>query len=93
MSAASEANANGQPQTYSAAQADRIARETRKVLRLAGWDLRERFRSALERSEQERKEVEAARDKSQHALTWLGGFSEKLEAEAVRLETVNLEDR
>jgi len=42
-------------------QASRVGRETRKVMRLAGWDLRERFRSATDErgtvvKESERKE-------------------------------------
>jgi mitofusin len=78
------------PTSFSTAHSDRIARETRKVLRLAGWDLRERFRSALEKSANERKEVEATVDKAEHALTWLGDFLVKVVDEDDRVEALVL---
>ncbi|ORY73837.1 hypothetical protein BCR35DRAFT_281434 [Leucosporidium creatinivorum] len=76
------------PITFPSAHSDRIAKETRKVLRLAGWDLRERFRAALERSEKERKEVEATVEKAEGALKFLGEFVEKVEKEETRVEEV-----
>jgi mitofusin len=69
----------GPPTSFTTAHSDRIARETRKVLRLAGWDLRERFRAALAKSESERKEVEAGLEKSEKAKEWLEIFLEKVE--------------
>ena len=68
--------------------ADRIARETRKVLRLAGWDLRERFRAALDQSEAERREVEASVAKSRGALTWLEGFERDVRDEKDKVASV-----
>lgn len=52
------------------AEAERISREVRKVMRLAAWDLRERFRSALDaRGEIVRQSEETARQASR-ALEW-----------------------
>lgn len=82
----------GQPQSFSQQHAERISRETRKVLRLAGWDLRERCRNALEKSEQERRAVEASRDKSTKALSWLADFTDKLATESSQVASVRLED-
>jgi len=89
---ASSAAANSPSQSYSTIHADRISKETRKVLRLAGWDLRDRFRAALEESEQQCKEVEGARDKSMHALEWLDSFMNRVETEEVQVKSVLLED-
>lgn len=72
-------------------EADRIASETRKVLRLAGWDLRERFRAALEKTEQERKQIEGTRDKATNALEWFGNFANTLEIEEAKVRAVDLE--
>lgn len=76
------------PTSFSTAHADRIARETRKVLRLAGWDLRERFRAALDRSEAERREVEAVLTKSRGALQWLEGFEKQVRDEKSKVQDV-----
>ena len=55
--------------TYTDVQSARLQREARKVVRLASWDLRERFRAALEeknkivrQSEQEEKQASQALD-------------------------------
>lgn len=50
--------------------------------------MRERFRAALERSEKERKEVEATVEKAEGALSFLGEFVEKVEREEMRVEEV-----
>ncbi|KIY46708.1 hypothetical protein FISHEDRAFT_46795 [Fistulina hepatica ATCC 64428] len=58
---------------YVVAHAARIARETRKVLRLASWDLRERFRTAMaERG----KEVEGMEDMERRAMKAQAWFEE-----------------
>ncbi|KAK4046696.1 mitofusin [Microbotryomycetes sp. JL201] len=82
--------ASQQPTTFSSAHADRIAKETRKVLRLAGWDLRERFRAALEQSEKERRQVEGVVDKSRLALTWLAEFDHKVSDEQEIVQAVDV---
>ncbi|KAH8919637.1 hypothetical protein BT69DRAFT_1352952, partial [Atractiella rhizophila] len=61
-------------ESFASAHSDRVSKETRKVLRMAGWDLREKFRSALEKSEEEKKELEASKNKAEHALAWLDEF-------------------
>ncbi|GAA5989250.1 hypothetical protein JCM11641_003851 [Rhodosporidiobolus odoratus] len=78
------------PVTFATAHSDRISRETRKVLRLAGFDLRERFRVALERSAEERKEVEGVVARAEAALKFLEEFEEKVEKseEGVRMVSV-----
>lgn len=58
---------------------------------MAGYDLRERFRAALEKSEQERKQVEGSRDKAVHAIEWFGAFASKVEAEEATVRQVDLE--
>ncbi len=55
---------DGELTPFTEAQSSRISRETRKVMRLAAWDLRERFRSATEERgavvrESEEKEMKA----------------------------------
>lgn len=87
----SSAGATQPPVSFSSAHADRIGRETRKVLRLAGWDLRERFRAALERSAAERRQVEATVAKCEGAMTFLSGFADRVELEEDRVDAVELE--
>ncbi|EIN12294.1 transmembrane GTPase fzo1 [Punctularia strigosozonata HHB-11173 SS5] len=53
---------------YVDAQAARVARETRKVLRLASWDLKERFRSAMEERGKEVKGAEEMEKKAGKAV-------------------------
>ncbi|GAA5866904.1 hypothetical protein JCM8547_003912 [Rhodosporidiobolus lusitaniae] len=67
--------------TFATAHSDRIAKETRKVLRLAGWDLRERFRAALEKSSTEKKQVEGVVARAEAALRFLAEFEERCEKE------------
>ncbi|SDA01442.1 BZ3500_MvSof-1268-A1-R1_Chr10-1g02670 [Microbotryum saponariae] len=76
------------PVTFASAHSERIARETRKVLRLAGWDLRERFRAALDQSAAERKEVESTVSKAEGALKWLAEFENKVAQEDSKVESV-----
>lgn len=90
LSSSLTAPSSSPPTSFSSAHSDRIARETRKVLRLAGWDLRERFRAALEKSANERKEIEATVGKAEGALTWLGGFVEQVGEETERVDGVVL---
>ncbi|KAL4080793.1 hypothetical protein J3A83DRAFT_4084326 [Scleroderma citrinum] len=62
-----EENATEQ-ETFVHAHAGRISRETRKVLRLASWDLRERFRVAMEERGKEVKDAEELDRKAHKAL-------------------------
>lgn len=52
------------------AHADRVGRETRKVLRLASWDLKERFRSAMEERGKQVKTAEEMEKKATRAKEW-----------------------
>jgi mitofusin len=81
---------NGQSRTFASAQADRISYETRKVLTISGDDLRHRFRSALERSTQERKEVEDKISAAEAAVAWLVEFSSEVEGQVKRVEAIDL---
>lgn len=58
---------------FIAINAGRISRETRKVLRLASWDLKERFRGAMEERGKEVKAAEEMEKKASRAMEW---FSE-----------------
>ncbi|KAF8589076.1 hypothetical protein K439DRAFT_462900 [Ramaria rubella] len=48
----------------------RVTRETRKVLRLASWDLKERFRAAMDEREKEVKGAEEQEKKAAKAFEW-----------------------
>ena len=52
------------------AQAARVTRETRKVLRLAAWDLKERFRVAIEERSREVKGAEEMERRAVRAKEW-----------------------
>ncbi|GAA5937569.1 mitofusin [Sporobolomyces koalae] len=78
------------PITFSTAHSDRIARETRKVLRLAGWDLRERFRAALDQSARERKQVEGVVSRCEGALEFLQDFEDKVEHEQGMVQVIEI---
>lgn len=72
------------------AHAGRISRETRKVLRLASWDLRERFRSAMEERLKEVKGAEEMERRSLKAKEWFGNVGEKTAGirETAKLESI-----
>ncbi|BGP49987.1 mitofusin [Rhodotorula kratochvilovae] len=86
----SSSSASSQPVTFASAHADRIAREVRKVLRLAGWDLRERFRAALDKAASERREVEGVVARAEGALSFLREFEEKVESRQEAVKIVEL---
>ncbi|KAJ6591724.1 hypothetical protein DFH09DRAFT_182625 [Mycena vulgaris] len=56
----------------------RIARETRKVLRLASWDLRERFRGAMEERAKEVKSAEEGEKRALKAQEWFGSVGDRV---------------
>ncbi|WVQ81424.1 hypothetical protein IAT38_003548 [Cryptococcus sp. DSM 104549] len=64
---------------YPAAQSQRISREVRKVLRLAAWDLRERYRAAVDARGEVVRESEAAERKAGMALGWFGEVEKRVE--------------
>ncbi|KAL5482410.1 FZO1 [Sanghuangporus weigelae] len=56
--------------TFVGAHASRVARETRKVLRLAAYEQRERFRAAMESSLREVQSAERIEHQAGKALAW-----------------------
>ncbi|KAJ7077892.1 hypothetical protein B0H15DRAFT_892454 [Mycena belliarum] len=56
----------------------RIGRETRKVLRLASWDLRERFRGAMEERAKEVKNAEDGEKRALKAQDWFAGVGDRV---------------
>lgn len=69
------------PPTFAALHAGRVSRETRKVLRLASWDLQERFRIAIaaRRAEVERQEgKEKSADEAMQWFEQVGGRTEEV---------------
>lgn len=58
-------------------QAERVERETRKVLRLASWDVRERFRTAFDEHSKEAHEAETSRSKAEGALKGFREFEKR----------------
>ncbi|GAA6004255.1 hypothetical protein JCM10207_002507 [Rhodosporidiobolus poonsookiae] len=90
LTSSSSPTPSSPPVTFASAHSDRISKETRKVLRLAGWDLRERFRAALERSASERKEVEGVVERAEAALKWLEEFQDKCEKEDEAVRAVEV---
>lgn len=69
----------GEETPFHQAEAQRVGREVRKVMRLAAWDLRERFRGALEsRTEIVRENEEAAR-RACGAIEWFAQVDSRVE--------------
>ncbi|KAH7913962.1 hypothetical protein BJ138DRAFT_1001120 [Hygrophoropsis aurantiaca] len=59
------------------AHSGRISRETRKVLRLASWDLRERFRAAMDERLKEVNSAEELARKAKHAVDYFRSVETK----------------
>ena len=57
--------------------AERVGRETRKVLRLASWDLKQRIITAIDERAKEVKAAEDIERKSKTAVDWLGQAKER----------------
>ena len=73
-----KAGENGsEDEMYVDAHAGRISRETRKVLRLASWDLRERFRTAMDERGKEVKGAEEMERKSRKAIDYFLGVEKQ----------------
>ncbi|KAI0824019.1 hypothetical protein BC628DRAFT_1323524 [Trametes gibbosa] len=60
----------GEGASFVGAHSARVSRETRKVLRLASWDLKERFRAAMEEHGREVHGAEETERRAQKALDW-----------------------
>ncbi|TCD65823.1 mitofusin [Steccherinum ochraceum] len=74
-------------ETFVEAHSLRVSRETRKVLRLASWDLKERFRAAMNERTKEVKGAEEMEKKAQKAVEW---FAEVQQRTAVVRENAEL---
>jgi len=61
-----------------------VGKETRKVLRLACWDLRERFRVALQERQRQVKKSEEMERRAEEAMRWFESVGER--AEVIRKE-------
>ncbi|KAF8226027.1 hypothetical protein L208DRAFT_1367695 [Tricholoma matsutake] len=66
-------------ETYVDVHAGRISRETRKVLRLASWDLKEKFRGAMEERSKEVKAAEEVVKRAGRAKEWFGYVGKRTE--------------
>ena len=75
---------------FSAVESERIGKETRKVMRMAGWDLRERFRAALEASEKDRREVEGKLKKAEEALEFLESYLGDVDGRKKEVKSITL---
>ena len=60
----------GEESTFVGAHSGRITRETRKVLRLASWDQKERFRHAMEERAKQVEGAERVEKQSENAVAW-----------------------
>ncbi|KAI0629816.1 hypothetical protein C8Q77DRAFT_1201214 [Trametes polyzona] len=67
---AKESEESGEEGSFVGAHAARVSRETRKVLRLASWDLKERFRAAMDEHGREVHGAEEMERRAQKALEW-----------------------
>ncbi|KAH8085985.1 hypothetical protein BXZ70DRAFT_900083 [Cristinia sonorae] len=83
-------NEDREEDSFVEAHATRISRETRKVLRLASWDLRERFRAAMNERSKEVKGAEETEKKAKHAVGYFKGVSEKTTEIRVKAELASL---
>lgn len=63
-------SSQGSQELFVDAHAARVARETRKVLRLASWDLRERFRGAIDERSREVRGAEEMERRAIRANEW-----------------------
>ena len=63
---------SGKSEDWVEANSERVGRETRKVLRLASWDLKQRITAAIDESAKEVKTAEDVERKSKWAIDWFG---------------------
>ncbi|EMD39657.1 hypothetical protein CERSUDRAFT_81034 [Gelatoporia subvermispora B] len=72
-----EGELKGDDASFVSVHSVRVGRETRKVLRLASWDLKERFRTAMEERLREVKGAEDMEHKAKTAVEWFRGVEHK----------------
>lgn len=88
--AASQALSSSTSISFTIYHQRRLSREVRKVLRLAGWDLQERFRVALAERRGVVERLEGQEKKSEEALTWFGQTREKVGEVCQRVRDVEI---
>jgi len=69
----------------------RIARASRKVLRISGWDLANRFQKAIEAQEKQREEQKQAAEISQAALHYFTDLLAKTSELAKTVDAIDTE--
>ncbi|EIM19351.1 hypothetical protein WALSEDRAFT_34123 [Wallemia mellicola CBS 633.66] len=81
LEAAPEPSITGDHTTdnYSEIHQLRVERETRKVLRLASWDVKEKFRATLETHATECQRAEQGEAKAKRAIEWFENVCNKVE--------------
>ncbi|KAF9781706.1 hypothetical protein BJ322DRAFT_1213035 [Thelephora terrestris] len=70
-------SALGELEDWVEVNAGRVGRETRKVLRLAAWDLKQRIATDIDERAKEVKAAEDVERKSKRALDWFGKAKER----------------
>lgn len=74
-----ESVSDGGEGSFVGSESNRVGKETRKVLRLAAWDLRERFRGAMVEREREVKAQKEVVDRAEKAGVFFSGVVERCE--------------
>ena len=72
-----DAAASGESEDWVEVNAERVGRETRKVLRLASWDLKQRITTTIDERVKEVETAEEARKTSKKAMDWFGQARER----------------
>ncbi|KAI8092655.1 uncharacterized protein BX664DRAFT_293845 [Halteromyces radiatus] len=78
-------------QGYVETQSHRIGRDTRKMLRVEGWEIQSRLQKAIETKEQKRNEMEFVIQTSQEAMTYFTSLLEKSTMMLDKVELVQIE--
>lgn len=76
--------------SFSTQHSERLSREVRKVLRMAGWDLQERFRVALADRKGQVDRLEGQERKSAEAIEWFATTGEKVRVVRGRVREVRI---
>lgn len=74
-----ESEQDGELASYPDIQAQRVSKEVRKVMRLAAWDLRERFKGAVDARGEVVRQSEEAERKAKRAGTYFREVEKKVE--------------
>ena len=80
--------ASGGSEDWVEVNAERVGRETRKVLRLASWDLKQRIATAFDERAKEVKTAEDVKRTSKRAVDWFGEAKERTGQVLVQVQDV-----